>query len=72
MGTAEKIPESTRDHIIATLYGQFMGDAIGLLSEFYGKEEAMEVGPQKLEVWSLYHFYSLKTESSQFHYVMTL
>ena len=34
----------TRDHIIATLYGQCMGDAIGLLSEFYGKEEAMEVG----------------------------
>ena len=29
-GTASNIPEATRDQIIATLYGQCMGDAIGL------------------------------------------
>ena len=42
-GAAENIPEATRDHIIATIYGQCMGDAIGLLSEFYGKEQAVQV-----------------------------
>ena len=28
------------------------------------------MGPQELEVWSLYHLYSLKTESSRCHYVV--
>ena len=42
-GGAENIPGDVRDQIIATVYGQCMGDAIGLLSEFYDKEEAVEV-----------------------------
>ena len=42
-GVAENIPEATRDQIIATLYGQCMGDAIGLLSEFFDKEQAAQV-----------------------------
>ena len=29
----------------------------------------IHVKPQDLEVWSLYHFYSLKTQSSQWHYL---
>ena len=43
-GAAVNIPPETRDQIVATLYGQCMGDAIGLLSEFYSKDEAVEVG----------------------------
>lgn len=42
-GAAENIPAKTRDQIVATLYGQCMGDAIGLLSEFYCRDEAIEV-----------------------------
>lgn len=40
---AKNIPTKTKDHIIAILYGQCMGDAIGLLSEFYSKDQAMEL-----------------------------
>ena len=42
-GAMENIPPETRDQIVATLYGHCMGDAIGLLSEFYSKEQAMMV-----------------------------
>lgn len=42
-GGAGNIPGDVRDQIIATVYGQCMGDAIGLLSEFYDKEEAVEL-----------------------------
>ncbi|XP_071082038.1 uncharacterized protein YegU-like [Haliotis cracherodii] len=44
MAGAEPIPEATegypRDQILATLYGQAVGDAIGLLTEFLTKREA--------------------------------
>lgn len=40
---AANIPADTKEQIIATLYGQCMGDAIGLLSEFYSKEQAVEL-----------------------------
>ena len=42
-GGVENIPADVRDQIVATLYGQCMGDAIGLLSEFMDKEEATAV-----------------------------
>ena len=42
-GAASRIPEAIRDHITAVIYGHCMGDAIGLLSEFYSKEQAVQV-----------------------------
>ena len=35
--------ERIKDQILATIYGQCVGDAIGLLTEFMTKEEAKEV-----------------------------
>ena len=46
-GAASKIPEATRDHIKAVIYGHCMGDAIGLLSEFYGKDQAVKVNTEQ-------------------------
>ena len=42
---AESLEEENmiRDQMLATIYGQCVGDAIGLLTEFLTKEEAKEV-----------------------------
>ncbi|XP_071082434.1 uncharacterized protein YegU-like [Haliotis cracherodii] len=46
MAESEPIPDATasypREQILATLYGQAVGDAIGLLTEFLTKQEAKE------------------------------
>ena len=40
------------DHMRATVYGNAIGDAIGLLSEFMTKDEAKTVSTQKLSLGS--------------------
>ncbi|GFR97288.1 hypothetical protein ElyMa_004473900 [Elysia marginata] len=40
---APSLEPEIRDQMLATLYGQAVGDAIGLLAEFMTKEEAIEV-----------------------------
>ena len=47
MAAVDKTAESTtwdlEDHIKGTIYGQCIGDTIGLLTEFMNKQQAVQV-----------------------------
>ena len=58
---------SVEDHIRATVYGNAIGDAIGLLTEFMTEEEAKEVNCEKYLLWQLWKCICLNVTSVYEH-----
>ena len=58
------LEKEIKDQMLATIYGQAVGDAIGLLTEFMTKEEAIEVIPYNNQIFFLNFFVSLCNESN--------